>query len=650
MKLYDILEKQLKKEKLFIDENGKLKKWVVINKAQNFDATLIELLLNNKELKEKFFVEVKNSWVFNLPLFVQFLEQKKYFNDSYTRYKNKIGLTIDGKYLNQRNEIVLAWPYKDCVLEGGQSKEEQQREELFLNEILAQDEITQLFEPKVITNPKKYTSKGTEKFKHFNRDKAKNIQRNLPENTITDNLLIKGNNLIALHTIRKEFAGKIKLIYIDPPYNTGGDANIFTYNNRFNHSTWLTFMKNRLTIARDFLTKNGFIAIAIDHYELGYLITLADEIFGRENRIAIISVVNNPMGRNQAKFFSTVNDFMVVYAKQIELAQFNNIIVDKEFLKSFDREDKYGKYKLKNFIRVGGGNANLRKNKASFWYPIYVSQDLKKLSLQPQKNYTRVFPVTSTGQERTWKLSPKSTAKILNHLVAVQENDKIVIYEKYRIDKGQKIPTVWSDKKYNANHQGIRLLEKIIGRKTFSYPKSLYTVIDTIKLMTRKDDIIMDFFAGSGTTGHAVLAINEEEKSNRQFILIEQLDTHIDICIERNHNILQQKKSEASFTYFELKKYNQIFVEKIQKAKSTKELLKIWQEIKEKSFMDYQVDIQKHEKYIDAFKKLNKTEQKQILLEMLDKNQLYVNLSSLYDEDFDCSKDEIHATRDFYNL
>jgi len=135
MKLYETLEQQLKKEPNFVTDNGELKKWVVLNKAQNFDEELIGLLLDNADLKEKFFVNVKDTLVFNQNLFVQFLEQKNYLNDSYTQYKNKVGLTIDGKYLKQRNEVALVWPFKDCILEGGQSREEDKREEIFFNEI-----------------------------------------------------------------------------------------------------------------------------------------------------------------------------------------------------------------------------------------------------------------------------------------------------------------------------------------------------------------------------------------------------------------------------------------------------------------------------------------------------------------------------------
>jgi len=649
MKLFETLEKQLKKENPFVTDNGELKKWVVINKAQNFDEKLIELLLDSKELKEKFFIEVKGTLVFNQNLFVQFLEQKNYLNDSYTQYKNKVGLTIDGKYLKQRNEVALVWPFKDCVLEGGQSREEDKREEIFFNETLAQDEITQLLEPKVLTNAKTFNKNGEQEFKGFTRDAELNRKRGLPKDTITDNLIIKGNNLLALHSLKKEFTNKVKLIYIDPPYNTGGDANIFTYNNTFNHSTWLTFMKNRLTIAKDLLIKDGFIAIAIDHYELGYLITVADEIYGQENRIGIVSVVNNPMGRNQAKYFSTVNDFMLIYAKNNEFAKFNNVVLNDDFLKTFDKEDNKGKYKLKNFIRIGGGNANLKINKQSFWYPLYVSTDLKEISLNKKENYFEVFPITSTGQERTWKLSKKSAEIKLEDLIAEKNIDgAITVFEKYRVEKGQKVPTVWSDKKYNANHNGIRLLEKIIGRKDFSFPKSLYTVLDTIKLMSGPDDIILDFHAGSGTTGHAVLELNKEDKGNRKFILVEQLDEHINICIERNQKVLEQLDIEDEFIFFELKKYNQNFIDKIENASNKESLSDIWNEMKDKSFLNYNVDIKKQDKNIDEFKELDMSFQKNHLIELLDKNQLYVNLSSMDDLDFEVTPEDKLVTKRFY--
>ncbi len=279
MKLYETLEKQLKKEPNYVTDNGELKKWVVINKAQNYDAEIISLLLEDKELKAKFFLKIKDVLVFNQSLFIQFLEQKNYLNDSYTAYKNKVGLNIDGKYLKQRNEVALVWPFKDCVLEGGQSSDEDKREEIFFNETLAQDEITQLIDPKVLTNGKRFTSKGNKTLDKFNRNE---------KGVITDNIILKGNNLLALHSLKEEFAGRIKLIYIDPPFNTDNDS--FKYNDSFTRSTWLTFIENRLKIAKELLSNDGLIFIHLDQIEEAYLKILCDEIFLRENYINTITV------------------------------------------------------------------------------------------------------------------------------------------------------------------------------------------------------------------------------------------------------------------------------------------------------------------------------------------------------------------------
>lgn len=315
MKLYQTLEQQLKKEPNFVTDNGELKKWVVLNKAQNFDEELIGLLLDNADLKEKFFINVKGTLVFNQNLFVQFLEQKNYLNDSYTQYKNKVGLTIDGKYLKQRNEVALVWPFKDCILEGGQSREEQKREEIFFNEILAQDEITQLLEPKVLTNFKRIDKDGEHSLS-LGEGQGGAFNRN-ENGTITDNLIIKGNNLLALHTLKKEFAGKVKLIYIDPPFNTGNDS--FQYNDNFNHSTWLTFMRNRLEVAKTCLKNDGLLFINIDDIEEAYLKILCDEIFGRENFINVIAVKSStPSGTKTAHKEKTIikqKDLILVYKK-----------------------------------------------------------------------------------------------------------------------------------------------------------------------------------------------------------------------------------------------------------------------------------------------------------------------------------------------
>ncbi len=651
---YQRLKKKLKEDKRFIDEEGNLIKGEVINKAYQIDDKLIELLSSVKEFKDFFFKKVNDLYVFDINKFVDSME-KNLLGSSYTQFSQKIGLTISNKFMKKREEVALVWPFKDCVLEGGMTKEDQKRNEIFFNEVLDKDEIDRLEDPKVLINFRRFTANGEEKVKDFNRDE---------KGTIKDNLIIKGNNLLALHSLKKQFAGKVKLIYIDPPYNTGGVAETFTYNNDFNHSTWLTFMKNRLETAWEFLRDDGFIAIAIDHFELFYLGALADEIFDRDNRLGIVTILHNPEGRQNAKYFTATNEYLLVYRKSPS-SKFNSVFLQENFKDSkniediYNKKDEKGLYKEESFIRLGGGNACLRKNKPSGWYPLYVSKDLKDITLEKKKGYQKILPVTEKGQERTWKLIKDSFMDAYNKgdIYAIKQNGKIKICEKYRLNKGSPITTCWINKKYNAKKSGTNLLQKLFNEKLFSYPKSLYAVLDTLKIMTAKDDIIMDFFAGSGTTGHATLELNKEDGGNRQFILIEQLDTHMEVILKRIQKIMKLNAKEKilnnfdkneSFTYCELLKYNQEAIDKIQDAKDTKQLLKIWNEMCDKYFLNYDVNIKKFNENKKYFEKLSLSKQKGILVSILDKNQLYVNLTEIEDSQFKVSKEDKELNKKFY--
>ena len=579
MKLYQTLESQLKKEPNYVSDNGELKKWVVLNKAQNFDEELIELLLKDETIKDYFFKEIAGVTVFNQNLFIQFLEQKNYLNDSYTQYKNKVGLTIDGKYLKQRNEVALVWPFKDCVLEGGQSREEDKREEIFFNEILAQDEITQLFEPKVLTNAKVYdASTGSaqvneQTFKGFTRDAELNKKRGLPEDTITDNLIIKGNNLLALHSLKKEFAGKVKLIYIDPPYNTGNDG--FKYNDSFNHSTWLTFMKNRLQIAKDLLSVDGSIFIQLDNNETHYAKILLDEIFGRKHfQREIIWRLDGLSGyKSLINSFVRGHETILFYSKSQEFS-FNKLYLP------------YNEKQIKRFSAIDESGRRYK---------------------------------TLAGDRRLY------------------------------LDEAKGIPLsdVWSDiASFQTVVNSPEIIKNFVGQK----PEKLIERI--ITSITQENDIVLDYHLGTGTT--AVVA----HKMNRQYIGIEQMDYIETVAVERLKKVIDGEQGGisksvkwqggGSFVYFELKKYNQTFIEKIEEAKNTEELLQIWEQMKAKSFLNYNVDIKKQDEHIDEFKALSLAEQKQHLCEILDKNQLYVNLSSLNDSDFECTVEEKQITNDFY--
>jgi len=686
MKLYETLEQQLKKEPNFVTDNGELKKWVVLNKAQNFDEELIGLLLDNADLKEKFFVNVKDTLVFNQNLFVQFLEQKNYLNDSYTQYKNKVGLTIDGKYLKQRNEVALVWPFKDCILEGGQSREEDKREEIFFNEILAQDEITQLLEPKVLTNAKRIdASTGSAQehpFDGFKRDAELNRKRGLPEDTITDNLIIKGNNLLALHTLKKEFAGKIKLIYIDPPYNTGNDS--FKYNDSFNHSTWLTFMKNRLTIAKSLLSKSGVIFVHCDNNEQATLKILLEEIFGKEQFIETITVVNNPRGRDYGGI-ANMHEYIHIFAKnKFDYEMFR--LVDDE--KEFPFIDELGGFEIRELRNRN--TAFNDKNRPNLCYPFYVNPNkmldngFLELSLEPKDGLVEVWPAKSQGIQTVWRWGKDKALENLNKNIVgktMQESGRYMIVEKYR-DNSRLARSVWWDKEVNSERGTVHLRE-LFGNKVFNFPKPETLLNRIIQISTVEGDIVLDYHLGSGTTATTA------HKMQRQYIGIEQMDYIETVAVERLKKVIGKKVSlqkeetiqqelklvsepggeyykldydqggisksvnwqgGGSFVYLELKKYNQTFIEQIEEAQDSEALLQIWEQMKAKSFFKYSVDLQKFQESIEEFKQLDLAKQKELLCEILDKNQLYVNLSSLNDTDFACTEEEKKITKDFYRL
>ena len=251
--------------------DGKLNKNRLSELARKYDAKLLSLLMSNSLVKEQFFVTIvvnsEQTYVFQLEKFLQFLNNKEFLPDSFTAYKTKIGLaTPDGRYLSENHDVVLNFPYKDCVLEGGQTKDDAKRQEVFFNETLAPTEINRLLDKKVLTNFKRYDSDG---------------EHEVDELKDTDNLIIKGNNLIALHSLKKRFAGKVKLIYLDPPYyfDKAKGADTFSYNSDFKLSTWLTFMKNRLEIASNLLADGGVILVSMAEDGQAYLKILMDNIF-----------------------------------------------------------------------------------------------------------------------------------------------------------------------------------------------------------------------------------------------------------------------------------------------------------------------------------------------------------------------------------
>ncbi|MCK4354930.1 site-specific DNA-methyltransferase [Candidatus Parcubacteria bacterium] len=665
-KFYSKLEKLLKNDSRFIDREGDLLKSNVIDAAYKADKKLIEVLLSQKEFKNKFFSKIKDALVFNINDFVAYISDKNFLADSYTKYRNKIGLNIDEKFLNERNEVALVWPFKDCVLEGGMTKEDEKRKEIFFNEILAQDEIDKLFSPKVLTNWKRYTQKGEEKVKELKRDK---------DGTIRENLIIKGNNLLALHSLKQQFQNKVKLIYIDPPYNINGD---FQYNDSFNHSTWLTFMKNRLEVARELLMDDGVIFVQCDDREHAYLKVLMDEVFKRENFISSMAIkVKAPSGVATGGLIFDIKENILIYGRNNKVEPYNNS-VEKEVVNEksktiesynllFESEGEEGDivgtfqtqtrkieirrmndYKIEkiNLKNVGSIENFYVKNFVKIFRTATLSGGIERKirELIPDNGLFSYYHTPSKGKYKDQKMKyyvyKKEGILFLNENAEIKQNGRKKVVVKLEQISNIITKDLW---------QGIAgegRVELKYGKK----PEELLRLI--IDLVTKNDDLVLDFFVGTGTT------CTVAHKMGRQYVGVEQLDYGKNNVEVRLNNVLNGDQTGISkivdwkgggdFVYCELMKYNELFVKKIQKAKDTKTFLKIWEEMKKKSFLNYNVDIKKFDETIDEFKKLSLAKQKRTLFDLLNKNQLYVNLSEIKDKDFKVGEGDKKINKEFY--
>jgi len=634
MTFYGKLINLLKTDSRFVDDNDELVLAAVQDAAWKVDRNLVRLLLSDPEIKTVFFEEIEGHWIFNVNKFIEYTAQKNFLDNSYTRFKNRIGLTIGGKFLRERGEVALVWPYKDCYLEGGQTKEEEKRKEIFFNEVLAQDEINRLLDPKVLTNFKRYTANGVEPVTGFRRDE---------NGLIRENLIIKGNNLLTLHTLKTQFRGKVKLIYIDPPYNPDSPSNTFAYNNNFNHSTWLTFMKNRLEAAKELLTKDGVLIVAIDDNEVFYLGVMLNEIF-TEHEVHCITIVHNPRGV-QGTNFSYIHEYSFFVIPQGQKIIGNRKISEAEIDWSP--------------FRNWGGESR-RENAKNCFYPIIVENDQivgfgdvlgdnehPKAQTEKRGNRYYVYPIDKNKVERKWRYARQSVEEIKHLLRAKKTKDG------YDIEIGKDFGiyrTVWEDSKYDANVYGTQIVKSLVPDSPFDFPKSLWNVYDCLYAVVANDKnaIVLDFFAGSGTTAHAVLELNKKDGGNRQFILCEQMHYIETVTRERVRKVIEQNSS-GDFIYCELMKYNEAFMERIQAARSSEELLQIWREMAEGSFLNWYVNPAMPEEAVNDFMAIGNLEkQKRLLAELLDKNQLYVNLSEIDDVQFKVSEEDKALNKAFY--
>ena len=661
LELLDLL-KQDPQNRFYADNGKDLLRNKVYECAMKMDKDLIKLLLSNNRIKEQFFTNIDDLLVFDKTAFGWAINNKAFLQDSYTRFKNNIGL-IDSneQFISSKNDVVLSFPYKDCVLEGGQTKEDQEREEIYYNELLAPDDVDRLLAPKVFTNMKRYTKDGEENITSFEEN---------------DNLLIKGNNLLALSSILKRYEGKIKCIYIDPPYNTGSDS--FKYNDNFNHSSWLVFMRNRILQAYKLLNKEGGLFVQIDYHELGYLIPLLDEIFGKNNLVQIISVKTaSPAG------FKTVNpgpidvtEYILFYAKDRNSFNFEKMYVPTSYDSNYDlyienpddTPEKWKLEKLYNIIyKINGidpGNTwqqaarNAQTKWGEYWKIIRDSL-IAEFALQ---NADRIVSIRDP-QKPTQELKA-----LMEH--SKIERDKVFVYNKsdgeeqgYVINGGalsfyskkvknidgkftstELLTDLWQDISWDgiAKEGGVQLKN---GKK----PEKLLRRI--IELATKETDIVLDFNLGSGTTCAVA------HKLNRQYIGIEQLNYNDNDSLVRLKNVLNGEQggiSKAvnwqgggSFVYCELKELNQKYIDEIMAANDEK-LVELYPKITESEFVSYKVDINKLKESEQDFKDLSTEDKRRFLIEVLDKNQLYVNYCDMEDEDLAVTEEEKAFTKSFY--
>jgi adenine-specific DNA-methyltransferase len=594
---------------------GKLNKNLLAADARKYDSNLLNTLQKDKEIKEHFFTETDGGLVFKKDVFLQFISNKQFLPDSFTKYKIKIGLgNDDGSLLAENGDVVLNWPYKDAILEGGQDKEDQKRNEVFFNEVLAPDQITRLLDDKVFTNWKRFDKGG---------------EHELDELKDNDNLIIKGNNLVVLHSLKKRFAGKVKLIYIDPPYNTEGDG--FNYNDRFNHSTWLTFIKNRLDIARFLLRRDGLIFIHVSDKELHYLKVLIDGIM--PNRFVATIPRKTRSGKSDVPYnMSQDFDWMLVYAgTEAQNDKLLGRVVERKYHTSGDYPDDA--WRLADLTKQT--TAKERPNSA--------------FDLVNPKNGD-VYPF---NPNRTWSINPTTFKKYydLGKIVFPGDYDFLNITKPaMRVfrseDEASEKKTYVSTNFLNitmdtllqdaTNSKGTDDMNELFGEKAFSYPKNEILMQSIIEATTAPGDIVLDFFVGSGTT--AAVA----HKLGRQYIGVEQMNYIGDITLSRMQKVIMSDNAGissavnwqggGSFVYTNIMNNANTFRERIEKAKNDTDYIALLNEAASSSFLSYRVDPSKLNE--DEFRRLSPAEKRQLLLELIDNNTLYVNYEDINDPIF----------------
>lgn len=368
----------------------------------------------------------------------------------------------------------------------------------------------------------------------------------------TENLYIEGDNLEVLKLLQKSYYGKVKMIYIDPPYNTGNDfvykddfkdnvenylaitgqkdeeGNKTTTNTESNgryHSNWLNMMYPRLKLARNLLKEDGVIFISIDNNELNNLQKICDEVMGEDNFISNIAVVNNLKGRSDDEYIATAHESLLIYRKTREFVTYG-VPMPEEYLKEYSLENENGRYRLLG-LRKRGTNSK-REDRPNMFYPFYYNKEKDILTLEKiYEGDILILPKLSDGQDGCWRWGQDTASKRIEELEVkyISTRNEYDVYQKdYLIKDGKqrtvKAKSIWSGSEFSSD-QGTRTFGEILGGKMFSSPKAVGLLKNCIIQSSKDNDIILDFFSGSSTTAHAVMELNCEYKENRKFIMIQ---------------------------------------------------------------------------------------------------------------------------------
>lgn len=636
--LFETLVEVLKADERFFSEEGTLLRNKVYESALNMDAGLMGLLLSNDDTKKRFFAEVNGIFVFDKVGFGWVVNNRQFLPDSYTRFKNRIGLADNrGDLISASNDIVITFPYKDCVLEGGQTKDDQKRDEVFYNATLAPDEVDRLLHPKVFVGAKRYTANGMEEGVPFKDN---------------DNLIIKGNNLLAIASLLKRYEGMVKCIYIDPPYffKEKKEADSFKYNSNFSLSTWLVFMKNRLDVAKRLLVKGGTIWISISEDGMHYLKVTADDILGKEHFVGTIPR-RTRNGKSDVPF---------------------NLSQDFDWLLCYTNVDDSN-------TPIGRGVE--RKYYSTADYPgqpwrLADATSQRTATERPNSYFTMVNPKTGdeypASEKRTWALTQETFDYYYQKGAVVFPGD----YEFLNIgkpyirkfksedDSAGKLSSVISDFQLQEfwqvlfggakNKDGNSEIDAMFGREEFGYAKPENLIKAIIEVATQEGDIILDFHLGSGTTAAAA------HKMGRRYIGVEQMDYIETITVERLKKVIGGEQggiSKAvnwqgggSFVYCELAKCNQHFVDEVTAVKTDAEVTDLLDRILKTGFISSKVNPADIAVSAKDFEALSLADKKRFVWELLDKNMLYVNLCDLDDEEYAISDTDKAFTRSFYGL